>query len=183
MILALITSLALLLDDEREEFNRTGNIVPGVTLISFFAASFSAMPEPTRPVEEAAWSRLREFPGWAALGCVRNVAHRSAPSNGHRNPARPRSAVALLVFIIFFSRFPTVPSLHRPPTQLRCKVEEGGNIRRGAFDNDNHPTSQSGLEHCCKPTNPAGRGKIDDRYRHGTGTSAPAPENRHATRN
>jgi len=55
MILALITSLALLFDDEREEFNRTGNIVPGVTLISFFAASFSsAMPEPTRPAEEAA---------------------------------------------------------------------------------------------------------------------------------
>src|SRR5215469_791166 len=115
MILALITSLALLFDDEREEFNRTGNIVPGVTLISFFAASFSsAMPEPTGPVEEAAGAPLREFSGWATLGSVRDAAHSSAPRNGHRNPARPRSAVVLLVFMIFSFRFPTVfPSLDR----------------------------------------------------------------------
>src|SRR6516225_4107075 len=110
MILALITSLALLFDDEREEFSRIGNIVPGATLISFFAASFSsAMPEPTDPAEEAAGASLREFPGWATLGCVRNAAHSSAPDNGHRNPARPRFAVALLVFMIFFDFRPFRP--------------------------------------------------------------------------
>src|SRR6516225_11318311 len=104
MILALITSLALLFDDEREEFHRTGNIVPSATIISFFAASFSStVPEPSGPGEEAAGASAREFPGWATLGCVRNAAHSSTPSNGHRNSARPRFVVALLVFMMVFS--------------------------------------------------------------------------------
>jgi hypothetical protein len=57
MILALITWFALLFDEERDEFNRTGNIVPGGTLISFFAVSFSpGMPDGTGVIEETtAW--------------------------------------------------------------------------------------------------------------------------------
>jgi hypothetical protein len=43
----------LLFDEERDEFNRTGNIVPGGTLISFFAVSFSpGMPDGTGVIEE-----------------------------------------------------------------------------------------------------------------------------------
>src|SRR3974377_609945 len=80
MILALITSLALLFDDEREESNRTVNIVPGTTLISFFAASFSsAMPEPSGPAEEAGGAWPREVPGWATLGCGGDPAAKRPP--------------------------------------------------------------------------------------------------------
>ena len=57
MTLALMTWFALLFDEERDEFNRTGNIVPGGTLISFFAVSFlPGMSNGTGVIEETtAW--------------------------------------------------------------------------------------------------------------------------------